>query len=309
MRFPEGMGEVLPAGADIIVQVHYPGGLSNKVDSTQVRMKLSKGPLREITFAPILNHLATAGFLGGLENGPLTIPANTKKMFTARFDVPNTANFSLLSIFPHMHLIGREIVCYGVTPAKDTIPLVRVNDWDFHWQLTYTFKKLIKIPAGTKVYAKAVYDNTVNNPHNPNNPPKTVTGGEATTDEMLLVYFAYMNYLPGDENFSIDSSLLVTPVTEPHHHDLVGTLQLYDPFPNPTAGERITAPYFLPEASQLNLKLISSEGRQLRSFQVDRQSGFQAETIDLHGLPNGVYFLEINDGHNRRVKQVVKNGN
>jgi hypothetical protein len=66
--------------------------------------------------------------------------------------------------------------------------------------------------------ANAVYNNTVSNPHIPVNPPTDVRLGEGTTDEMMLVYFAYTPYQPGDENIILDSSLLVTELPVQHHH-------------------------------------------------------------------------------------------
>jgi hypothetical protein len=61
---------------------------------------------------------------------------------------------------------------------------------------------MLKIPAGSTLKAHAVYDNTSANPHNPNTPPQLVTAGEATTDEMFLVFFQYLDYVEGDENLN-----------------------------------------------------------------------------------------------------------
>jgi hypothetical protein len=80
--------------------------------------------------------------------------------------------------------------------------------------------------GGTTVRAFATYNNTSTNPHNPNSPPRTVTLGEATTDEMMLVYFAFTAYQAGDENIIIDSSLL----TNPQNPNPVKELRI---FPNP----------------------------------------------------------------------------
>lgn len=72
-------------------------------------------------------------------------------------------------------------------PDGTTKPMVWVDDWDFNWQMTYTFKEPLHIPKGSKIQVEAVYDNSTNNPNQPNNPPRDVTWGEQTTDEMFLL--------------------------------------------------------------------------------------------------------------------------
>ncbi len=98
---------------------------------------------------------------------------------------------TLFSIAPHAHLICASMMAFGVTFQGDTIPLVDIPKWDFHWQGAYQFQKPLKIPAFTKLHGYATYDNTSSNPHNPNSPPQVINVGEATTDEMMLFYLSY----------------------------------------------------------------------------------------------------------------------
>jgi len=63
-------------------------------------------------------------------------------------------------------------------------PLLRIDDWDFEWQLLYSFKRPVSLPSGTVIEAECVYDNSANNPQNPSSPPRVVTSGFETTDEM-----------------------------------------------------------------------------------------------------------------------------
>ena len=88
-----------------------------------------------------------------------------------------------MSVFPHMHLLGKDLECIAVTPANDTINLMKINNWDFEWQGCYFYKTFIKIPAGSMIYAKGNYDNTVS-VTNPN--PVTVQSGLNTEDEMFI---------------------------------------------------------------------------------------------------------------------------
>ena len=66
--------------------------------------------------------------------------------------------------------------------------LVDVPDWDFHWQGTYTYKTPVALPFGTRIDLSAHYDNSSENHHNPNDPPKDVRWGEGTADEMCIAF-------------------------------------------------------------------------------------------------------------------------
>lgn len=76
-------------------------------------------------------------------------------------------------------------------PDGSVQPLIFIDDWDFNWQLNYMLKEPMKLPKGSKVHVEAVYDNSTKNPYNPNNPPKPITWGEQTTDEMFLLVASY----------------------------------------------------------------------------------------------------------------------
>ena len=94
----------------------------------------------------------------------------------------------------------------------DTIPLIKIDNWNFRWQYFYTFKKMLKIPAGSKIIVEATYDNTIQNPDNPFSPPQTVAerknlngkGSMKTSNEMLQFIINYLPYQQGDENISLD---------------------------------------------------------------------------------------------------------
>ncbi|MFM8772196.1 MAG: hypothetical protein ACKOE4_09310, partial [Candidatus Kapaibacterium sp.] len=114
---------------------------------------------------------------------------------------------SVVGVAPHMHLLGKNCRAYATTPKGDTIRLVSVPQWDFHWQGGYTYKNPVRIPRGSKLFYEATYDNTMNNLENPNNPPKLVRWGESTTDEMLLCYFHWLPFQPGDETLDMETKL------------------------------------------------------------------------------------------------------
>jgi hypothetical protein len=139
---------------------------------------------------------------------PLVIPANTIRKFSCKMYV--SEDISVLTINPHMHLVGKSFKAYALEPAGDTIRLISIPRWDFRWQYFYTFQKMLKIPEGSMICVEAEYDNTSANPNNPNDPPKLVAerlnrGGEGmrTTDEMLQFIITWLPYQKGDENISL----------------------------------------------------------------------------------------------------------
>jgi hypothetical protein len=133
----------------------------------------------------------------------LIVPADEVKTFRIQATIPE--DISLISIVPHMHLIGKSYLAYAVKPNGDTIPLIRIPRWDFRWQYFYQFKNLLKLPRGTTIYVEGVYDNTAENPNNPFQPPREIRereGSMKTTDEMFQLIITYVPYQQGDENIS-----------------------------------------------------------------------------------------------------------
>jgi hypothetical protein len=278
--YPKGMGSRLAKNAVIVLQVHYAGGNRGESDSTTLSIQYSREPnMREVFLAPVLNHFTT------MVNGPLYIPANTVKTFTERYRVP--VDVSVLSVAPHMHLIGHSIKVYAVEPAKDTIPLVKIDNWDFHWQGYYAYPKLLHIKTGTTLYANATYDNTANNIDNPNNPPKDVSVGEKTTDEMMLVYFAYMYYRPGDENIVLDTSQTQTGIKE----SVSGSQVMI--FPNPARQEfHIRMNFSQPQT--ISAALYDIDGRKVETL-AESYKAFGMCDVGCHtnSIAPGNYIIRI----------------
>ena len=135
---------------------------------------------------------------------PLIIPANVVKTFTTK--TVTDQDISLLTINPHMHLLGKSFEAFAATPEGKTIPLVKIPRWDFRWQYFYTFPKMVKIPKGSTIAVIGVYDNTAGNPNNPFSPPREVIGTNGSmrvTDEMFQLIITYIPYQAGDEGISL----------------------------------------------------------------------------------------------------------
>ncbi len=297
-RLPEGMGLKLDKNTNIVLQIHYPGGLSNIVDSTRVLLKLAQGPMRDIHMQQAISYLG-----GQLTNGPLFIPANTKKTFYGKYTVPFDA--TLLGIFPHMHLIGRTAKAYGVTPDNDTIPLIDIPDWKFNWQGLYLYPRLLKIPAGTVIHTENLYDNTSANPYNPYDPPVDISFGVSTKDEMLIYYFAYTQYQAGDENIVIDS-LVALDVEDVFQSEMVQSIQLFDPFPNP-AREKVSFNYFIPNSYPSKVKLVDLKGKIIEEKVIPgRLYGYGTESFITSNLPTGVYIIMLENKGIVKEKKFIK---
>jgi mono/diheme cytochrome c family protein len=170
---PPGLGIKIPAGARLVLQIHYhPDGEPHQ-DRTRIGLHFAKAPIRQPVYTLPLYNLGFA------------IPPGAERYkVTASLPVPT--DMTAWGVIPHMHLLGREMQVRAVLPDGAVRPLVWITDWDFHWQETYYFKEPVKLPQGSRLELVAYYDNSAKNPDNPNHPPQTVRWGEQTTDEMCL---------------------------------------------------------------------------------------------------------------------------
>jgi hypothetical protein len=202
--YPAGIGGFrLPKqGAFFINDMHYGPSSVPLTDESKFNIffaeKRPERPTREFL-------MGTFGESGTPIEPPLIVPPDTVMTFRTRFTLP--ADISLLTLNPHMHLLGRSFLAYAVSPKGDTIPLIRIPKWNFRWQYFYTFEHMLPLKAGTTLYVEGVMDNTRNNPDNPFDPPRPVgepeTGSMRTVDEMLQFIVTYVDYRPGDDTVSL----------------------------------------------------------------------------------------------------------
>lgn len=173
-QWPGGMAKFVPAGSDLIFQMHYTTNGTAAQDQTGIGIVFSKTPPKERVITLQLN------------NHALIIPPGADDF---RVEVQGTLpkDATLLSLFPHMHLRGKRFEYDIVRDDGSVEVLLRVN-YHFHWQLSYRLAEPRLLKAGTRLRAIAWYDNSKNNPHNPD-PTKTVTWGDQTSDEMMVGFF------------------------------------------------------------------------------------------------------------------------
>ncbi len=172
---PEGMAKFLPAEAEIVVEVHYtPSGVARR-DRVRIGLVFAKSPpkLRVLTLQ--MNHVS------------FRIPPHEPRY---RVSVSGTLpkEALLLSMLPHMHLRGRAFE-YAIAGGQGRYEvLLRVEPYDFFWQLRYELAEPRRLPAGTRLLFTAWYDNSANNPRNPD-PSAEVTYGRQSREEMMVGFF------------------------------------------------------------------------------------------------------------------------
>jgi hypothetical protein len=116
----------------------------------------------------------------------LELAPGVRRYYSLAQSPPLPADVQALSVSPHMHNIGREVKVTAVRPDGATEPMVWITDWDFNWQEVYYFEKPVTLPKGTVIKLEAWFDNTADNPKNPNNPPQLVRLGNNLSDEMSV---------------------------------------------------------------------------------------------------------------------------
>jgi hypothetical protein len=287
------MSQKLPKGSDLVLQMHYAPTSVDEEDSSVVNLFFAREPSRRTVLSKIL--LPT-----DLINGPFVIPANQVKKFEAVYRIPTKV--SLVGIWPHCHMLGKDWEVYAKLPDGSQIPLIKIGEWDFNWQGGYYFQKLIVLPTGSEIHASATYDNTENNPVNPNIPPKVVTWGEGTADEMFYLPISYVLYQAGDEN-------LVLSTDDAEGKDVENPIrsELHAPFPNPASLE-LNIPFTLNADQPVQINLLDLEGRKIRTLveKTHFMQGQQVFSTRLTGLQEGQYLIELKTRDANLIQQLNK---
>ena len=176
---PSDADYIIPAGSDLLAQMHFHRNGIQSQDSTRIGLWLRKDnkiPPKIMGFR----------FLHG---DMVVIPAGIKNMkITGEWTVPEDC--MLAGIGPHAHLLAQSMDATATLPDQTQFTIAKVPHWQYEWQQPYFFKEPRFLPKGTKINFSAIYDNTAANPKNPFSPPQPIFLGEASTDEMLLPMLA-----------------------------------------------------------------------------------------------------------------------
>ena len=173
--FLPGMAKFIPAGADLILEIHYTPNGKPAEDRTSIGMVFAKTPPSQRVLTLQMNQTT------------FRIPAGQKDYRVSVWGtLPNDA--LLLGLFPHMHLRGKAFEFTRVLENGQPDTLLRVSPYDFSWQLWYRLQAPLPLKKGTRLNWIATYDNSAANPRNPD-PTADVTYGFQSWEEMMIGFF------------------------------------------------------------------------------------------------------------------------
>lgn len=191
---PAGIARPVRHGADLVMQNHYHPTGKPETDQSAVGIYFARTKVEK-----------TMGSLALIRRDLYIQPGDKRYRAAVSFTTP--IDVEMIGIVPHMHLLGREMKVTATPPDGKIVPLIWVKDWDFNWQGQYLYDKPIHLPSGTRIDMESYYDNSAENPRNPNSPPKLVRWGEQTTDEMAVVFLDYAMANPMDR-FTLNRALI-----------------------------------------------------------------------------------------------------
>jgi len=171
-----GQGRIVKAGSEVVFQLHYTANGKTGQDRTRIGIVFCKEPPKERVLSL------------GATNNKFAIPAGDGNY---RVDSQMELNHEvkLTAMLPHMHLRGKDFEYRLEFPTGETQTILRVPRYDFGWQLWYEPVNDIVLPKGTKVSCTAHFDNSANNPNNPD-PTKVVKWGDQSWEEMMIGFFS-----------------------------------------------------------------------------------------------------------------------
>ena len=183
----KGRGIWLPRGSDLVLEVHYHLNGKATRDQSEVALYFAREPVAEYLDGAVI----------GTQD--LAIPSGEADCWR-RFSMDVPAGLTLTDVTPHMHFLGREFIAIATLPDGGEQPLIRIADWDFRWQNSFAYREPVRLPAGSRIEVWVRYDNSAQNPQNPARPPRTVTWGWETTDEMAELWLGFVPDAPGDSD-------------------------------------------------------------------------------------------------------------
>ncbi|MFO0947953.1 MAG: redoxin family protein [Planctomycetota bacterium] len=180
LNLPPGVARRIPAGSELVWQVHYTPTGKEESDRSELGLMLYKG--KEPPKAEALTMQVS--------NRRLRIPPGEAN-FTHHATHLLPQDITILGLCPHMHLRGKDFKIEAIFPGRQREELLWVPRYDFKWNTTYRLATPLHLPRGTKLHAVAHFDNSSGNPNNPD-PLREVRWGEQTTDEMMIGWIDYI---------------------------------------------------------------------------------------------------------------------
>ncbi|WP_152052501.1 alkyl hydroperoxide reductase [Tautonia marina] len=180
---PNGMGRYLKRGSDLVVQMHYHPTGKEETDQSEIGLFFVPKPASEALKEPA--KLVGSIWLADYE---IDLPAGANHVErSASYTLPR--DVILVGVVPHMHLLGKAMTVTAILPDGQETTLIDIEHWNYNWQDEYYYERPFTLPAGTRLEVRAAFDNSAENPSNPSRPPRRVTWGDGTNDEMLFCFF------------------------------------------------------------------------------------------------------------------------
>jgi Flp pilus assembly protein TadD len=193
---PKGMAWRLNPGDDLVLNVHFHA--TGKVERVRpsVGIYFTDEPP---TKSPILLQLE--------QDRALNIPPGDRDFLVADdFRLP--ADVDVIAVYPHAHYLGTLLEGYATLPDGSREWLIRIPQWDLNWQAVYRYEKPVFLPKGTVLSMRFHYDNSAQNPRNPNSPPRRVVAGNQSTDEMGHLWLQVLPHGDGDLRALLQEALM-----------------------------------------------------------------------------------------------------
>jgi tetratricopeptide (TPR) repeat protein len=165
----------LGKGTDMVLQMHMRSSGKPAEVRGSVGFYFSEKPPTQLTYLLVIRPPVidiAAGDANYVMESSYTLPVG----------------LDVVGLLPHAHYLGKELAGSATLPDGTVKPLILIKNWDFNWQSDYRYKQPLKLPKGTKLSMRYVFDNSEGNIHNPNHPPKIVRYGPNSTDEMAELW-------------------------------------------------------------------------------------------------------------------------
>ena len=196
---PDGMALRLDKGTDLILNTHLQPSGKPEIIQPSIGLYFTDKPATKF---PMLLQLEN--------DAKLDIPADDRSFqVTDNFTLP--VDVDLLAIYPHAHYLGKDIQATATLPDGTKKTLIHIPQWNLNWQAVYRYSEPVILPKGTTLNLRYTYDNSDENPMNPNHPPVRVKSGNRSTDEMCHLWLQVLpvNFDPaqGDPRMQLQEAL------------------------------------------------------------------------------------------------------
>ena len=193
---PDGFAWPLGPGNQLVLNMHLQP--SGKPEQVRPSIGLYFTDHRQTQF-PLLVQLE--------DDQALDIPAGTRD-FPVSDDFKLPLDADILAVYPHAHYLGKLLEAYATLPDGSKKWLIRIPNWDQNWQAVYYYREPVFLPKDSVIHMRYHYDNSTANPRNPNSPPKRVTAGNQSTDEMAHLWLQILPHAPGDHRRELEAAVM-----------------------------------------------------------------------------------------------------